>query len=176
MADPFLHTKRLRWRPVQAGDAPLYAAVLSDYEVVRMLGSWPWPPDPDAVRERLEKWLETKGLLGPIFLGEEMIGGMGVEATDPGEAEIGYMLARAHWGHGYATEMGAALIARAFARPDLRCIRATTWADNPASARVLQKLGFVPDGGGMDYCKARGEEVASHAHVLTREAWAARDD
>ena len=73
-----------------------------------------------------------------------LIGNCGIRGNpdDESEAEIGYELNPRYWGQGYATEAAAAVIQFGFHR--LRLQRITSWciADNTASARVLERLGF----------------------------------
>jgi [ribosomal protein S5]-alanine N-acetyltransferase len=63
-------------------------------------------------------------------------------APDDGMVEIAYGIAPGHQGQGYATEAAAALIEFAFARADVRLVRAHTLAEPNASTRVLLKNGF----------------------------------
>jgi RimJ/RimL family protein N-acetyltransferase len=63
--------------------------------------------------------------------------------NDPGEAALGYRLRRDAWGQGYATEGVRALIASAFAQPGIQRIVATTYEDNLASLRVMEKAGMT---------------------------------
>ena len=60
-----------------------------------------------------------------------------------GVAAFGYWLGRRYWGKGIATEAAALLSDYAFAARGLRRLEATVWAPNLASARVLEKIGFV---------------------------------
>lgn len=166
--DTEIITERLLWRQMRAEDTDLYHPIMSDWDVVRMLGSWPWPPDRDFTAQRCANRPEGDALIGPIFLGEEMIGGMGIH-----DGGMGYMIAQAHWGRGYATEMGRAMIAEAFRRFEMDEIKAEIWDDNPASGRVLEKLGFRLVGHHEDFCKARGEAVGSLDFLLTRADWEA---
>jgi RimJ/RimL family protein N-acetyltransferase len=83
---------------------------------------------------------------------------MGFGRRPTGETEFGYWLARRHWGRGYATEAGRALLATA--RDGLRVKRLDSahFLDNPASGRVLEKLGFAPIGMIVPrYSAGRGE-------------------
>lgn len=164
-----ISTARLRWRPIRPEDAETYWPIVSDYEVVKMLGSWPYPPDRAFLEGRCQPFDASKGMVGPVFLGDEHIGGMGVI-----EGDFGYFLARAHWGKGYATEMGRAMIAVGLQRYDWARLFAGVWVDNPASARVLEKLGFTESGRSRAYCKARAEEIDSRDFALTRADWEAR--
>lgn len=75
---------------------------------------------------------------------KEVIGNAGVRCPKEGSnlAELGYELAPAHWGNGYATEAAAALVSFAFEELKLQRLQANCNAENAASARVLSKLGF----------------------------------
>lgn len=72
------------------------------------------------------------------------IGQMGAKGQPDarGDLEIGYGLNPEAWGQGYATEAVGALVTALLARPDVRRVTAQTATHNPASARVLEKLGF----------------------------------
>jgi RimJ/RimL family protein N-acetyltransferase len=61
----------------------------------------------------------------------------------PGEAILGYRLRRAAWGNGYAIEGARALIDVGFAELGVRRVVATTYEDNVASRRVMEKLGMT---------------------------------
>ncbi|WP_107064553.1 GNAT family N-acetyltransferase [Streptomyces sp. NRRL S-118] len=76
------------------------------------------------------------------------VGAMGFHAApDPdGGAEIGYDLVKSARGHGYATEALRALTAWAFARPELKLLRATVDHDNAPSHAVLTRAGFQQAG------------------------------
>ncbi|EYB66783.1 N-acetyltransferase GCN5 [Deinococcus phoenicis] len=67
-----------------------------------------------------------------------------------GDQEIGYGLNPEAWGQGYATEAARVLVAALLARPDVRRVTAQTATTNPASGRVLEKLGFEKVGTAWD--------------------------
>jgi RimJ/RimL family protein N-acetyltransferase len=108
-----------------------------------------------------------------------LIGSCGLGRRPSGAVELGYWIGRAFWGRGFATEAGYALvdIARALG---LRQLEASHFIDNPASGRVLEKLGFESTGiiAPRMNC-ARGEEVPARlmrlalATATQREALAA---
>ena len=89
----------------------------------------------------------------------QLVGACGLGRRPSGSVELGYWIAKSFWGRGYATEACAALvdIARTLGLPSLE---GSHFIDNPASARVLDKLGFAPLGlvAPRMSC-ARGEEV-----------------
>lgn len=124
-----------------------------------------WASDPTATRymswPRHTSRAETKAFLdhceaqwaavsvGPCLVAlrdtGELIGGSGLALTaDPAVAEIGYILAPQHWGHGYATETVRALVdwARSLG---LQRLHASIHPANTASVNVLRKCGFTPD-------------------------------
>jgi [ribosomal protein S5]-alanine N-acetyltransferase len=77
----------------------------------------------------------------PVLVGA---GGYLGEPDETGQVEIGFSMVARRQGHGYATEMVTALVARSLADSRVRKIVAHTTMDNPASRRVLEKTGFRP--------------------------------
>lgn len=79
---------------------------------------------------------------------DHLIGNCGIRMAEPGarQAEIGYELAPACWGRGYATEAARAIVAFGFG--ELRLHRVWAWciAENAGSVRVLEKLGMRCEG------------------------------
>ena len=146
----FARTERLLLRPGWLEDAPALRQAIADEGIVRNLATAPWPygqSDAEAFLGREPKADEASCL---IFLRTEgapaLVGGIGFARTPDDELEFGYWIARPWWGRGIATEAGRAVIANA--RDSLRVPRfvAGHFLDNPASGRVLQKLGFCPTG------------------------------
>jgi RimJ/RimL family protein N-acetyltransferase len=95
-----------------------------------------------------------------------IVGSCGLGRRPSGAVELGYWIARPHWGKGFATEAGRALIeiARSLKLPRLE---GSHFVDNPASGRVLEKLGFVPTClSATRYSCARGTDAASKIYRL----------
>jgi ribosomal-protein-alanine N-acetyltransferase len=84
---------------------------------------------------------------------------------------MGYCLDAAAWGHGYATEAGCALLQWGFDTLDLNRVQAQTDTRNAASARVLEKLGFVREGTLREDCVVDGEVSDSWVYGLIRRQW-----
>ena len=148
----FHRSPRLLLRPIWPEDWQALLAGLGDESVVRNLARAPWPyreadarafaalvPDPLHPRFLITRAADAQavGCIG--------IAPVGHAANDAGELELGYWIGRAHWGQGYATEAGAAVLAIA-ATLGHRELTASHFLDNPASGRVLRKLGFEPTG------------------------------
>jgi RimJ/RimL family protein N-acetyltransferase len=85
-------------------------------------------------------------------------------------ANSGSWLARAFHGRGIGTEMPAALLALAFDGLGAHCATTGAFEDDPASARVSQKLGYAETG--IQIVTVRDAPVRERRFELTREAWA----
>ena len=83
-----------------------------------------------------------------LELSGRVIGLMGLHSWHPAHrrADLGYDLAREHWGHGYAAEAGRAVLRFGFATMQLYRVQAFTIADNERSVRLLHSLGFTREG------------------------------
>jgi len=162
----------LTFRPLGPGDLETLTTIVSEWGVVRNLGTWPWPPDADFTARRAQPY-RGEGFVWAVLRHGVMVGTVGV--TGP-EAEVGYMIAPAHQGQGIGTLALQAAVAHAFATRPLEAIRAGIWADNVASARMLARAGFVMTGSKMELARARGEMTLSHAFRLTRAAWERLED
>lgn len=141
----FHKTQRLLLRPSWIEDAPAIAAGIGEQAIVRNLATAPWPYGL-ADAERFAGRPQDPRL--PHFLihlpGEGVIGSVGFGEDDSG-VEIGYWIARAWWGRGFATEAARALVALAPILGHRRLV-AGHFLDNPASGKVLRKAGFRPTG------------------------------
>lgn len=143
-------TPRLRpWRPDDEAALVRYA---NDRAVwVNLRDRFPYPYKPDDARAWI-RTVETEGepvLNFAIDLAGEAIGGAGLRRFDDvmrRTAEVGYWLGRPFWGRGFATAAVAELTAYAFATFDFVRLEAGVFEWNPASARVLEKNGYVLEG------------------------------
>lgn len=156
----FARTRRLTLRPGWPEDAPAVARAIGHEEVVRMLARAPWPYRLADAENFLSR---PRGASEACFLilghGDgypRPIGGIGL-APDENGHELGYWLAPDAWGRGYATEAGRAVVAIARDALGLKRLHSGHFTDNPASGRVLQKLGFRATGEVRGrYSEARG--------------------
>ena len=145
----FARTERLLLRPGWAEDAPALAAAIADEMIVRNLATAPWPY---RLRDAEAFLAQPRDPILPSFLifkrtdgAPTLVGSCGLGRRPSGAVELGYWIARPFWGGGYATESGLALIEIARALGIAR-LEGSHFLDNPASARVLEKLGFKPTG------------------------------
>ncbi len=159
-----LTTDRLRLRPARLDDASWITHAVNDpgvYERVARIA----PGQTEAAARAFLKTATEGALVGEdlVFAVEMKAAPVGmVGAHRSGEAapfEIGYWLARPAWGRGVATEAAAGLKAWLRGAFGIRCLVSGYFADNPASGRVLRKLGFLPSGRGPVHCAGRGRQV-----------------
>ena len=175
----FARTPRLLLRPGFPEDAPALAAAMSDAAIARNLAVVPWPY---SLRDAEAFLASPRDPVLPSLLiferGDgppQLVGSCGLGRRASGAVEMGYWIARPHWGRGFATEACAALIdiARTLG---LAQLEASHFIDNPASARVLDKLGFESTGliAPRRNC-ARGTDVPARLMRLHLGAVAADD-
>ena len=145
----FARTPRLLLRPGFPEDAPALAAAIADQAIVRNLAVVPWPY---TLRDAEAFLASPRDPVLPSLLiferaagAPQLVGSCGLGRRPSGAVELGYWIARLAWGRGYATEACAALVAIARTL-GLACLEGAHFLDNPASGRVLEKLGFEPLG------------------------------
>lgn len=148
-----LETDRLILRRFTAADGEHLFALDNDPEVMRYLNGGEPVAREVVEREILPTFIrasERDDLLGYWAAIErstgEFAGWFSLKRHDgalPTEVSLGYRFRRAAWGRGYATEGARFLIAQAFARPDIQRIVASTYENNAASRRVMEKLGMT---------------------------------
>ncbi|MEQ1498285.1 MAG: GNAT family N-acetyltransferase [Novosphingobium sp.] len=166
----FIRSERLFLRPGWPEDWQELLARIDDEAVIKNLAKAPWPYTADDARyfaskeqdKRLPHFFVT---LPTSSAPAQLIGCVGLAEVD-GEVELGYWFARDHWGKGYASEASRAVIGLARTLGHQRLI-AGHFVDNPASGRVLRKVGFKPTGQiRQRYSLARGHDVQSIEHAM----------
>jgi [ribosomal protein S5]-alanine N-acetyltransferase len=148
-----LATPRLHLRPLREDDAQALFAIWSDAQAMRYF-SFPAMSHLDEARDRIARKLRTatdgEAFICVIELQStgEVVGDCALFHADEQclRAEIGFSLQRRHWGSGYMSEAASALLEHAFGAVRLRRIEADIDPRNTASARLLERLGFVKEG------------------------------
>jgi len=145
---PILVTERLRLRALTVDDAEALFPTLSDADLMTWWSSAPHQTidetrayfTPRVDRDNWRCWAITLAggdiAIGWVAAGEKRQGGV---------TEIGYLLARDHWGRGIAAEAVSAVIDRLFAEGQRR-VFADTDPENAASLALLERLGFTREG------------------------------
>ncbi len=178
VSTPTLHTARLRLRPVDDADADALFALHRSALVLRY---WDAPPWSD--RGRAEQFITASRRMAEEGTGTRLavdrrgdgtfIGWCSVSRWSPDyrSASLGYCFDDFAWGHGYATEAARAVVQWAFDTLDLNRVQAETDTRNVASARVLEKLGFVREGTLREDCVVDGEVSDSWVYGLLGREW-----
>ncbi len=162
-----MRSQRLSYRPLNVRDAGRVAVLAGDWDVARMTSRIPHPYSLiDA-----DLWIASIGddeFVRGVEQDGTLIGAIGYIAADARQAEIGYWIGKPWWGHGYATEAARTLIDYCFSAGGFRRLTCGHFIDNPASARVIAKLGFRRIGDGSQWCEARKGEVATVRYIRRR--------
>jgi len=148
-----LRTERLLLRRWRDADLEPFAALNADPATMRFFPATLTREESDAHAERIGRQIEEEGWglwavevpRDAAFAGFVGLARPGFEAHFTPAVEVGWRLARAHWGKGYATEAGRAALAFGFAELGLEEIVSFTSRANEPSWRVMERLGMSRD-------------------------------
>lgn len=147
MIEEFFRTKRLVFRPFAPEDLDALAAIVADPEVMAYVDErQPMPRATAALwiersRENVARFGYGTGAVIEAATGA-FIGWAGFARPEGDPEEIIYGFAKPAWNRGYGAEIAEALVWYAFQDLDHGEVRATTYAENLASHRILRTLGF----------------------------------
>ena len=176
---PTLETERLLLRPFEPADAKDVQRLAGDRAIADTTLNLPHPYE-DGVAE---EWISTHQ--GKFEAGEavtfavvlrgsgELVGAMGLMIAARFErAELGYWVGKPYWGNGYCTEAGRAALHYAFSTLKLNRIHASHLTRNPASGRVMQKLGMVHEGRARQHVKKWDRFEDMELYGILGDEWA----
>lgn len=150
---PAITTERLLLRPFTPDDVADVVHLAGSREVADTTLNVPHPYSPAIaeiwIARQMEDFRSGRAINYAIAIRETntLIGTVSLHYTRrDANAELGYWIGVDHWGQGYCTEAAAALLSHAFEREKIHRIHAAHFARNPASGRVLQKLGMTREG------------------------------
>jgi RimJ/RimL family protein N-acetyltransferase len=131
-------------------DAKRIATLADDLDIARMTTRLPHPytqADAEAFLSRMQAVDLAREIAFVIDHGEDgPVGVVGLHPTGAIGPEIGYWIGRPYWGQGIATEAASAALVWAGKDWGRRVVMSGHFADNPASGRVLEKVGFLYTG------------------------------
>jgi ribosomal-protein-alanine N-acetyltransferase len=150
---PSLKTERLLLRAFVLEDAPRVRLLAGEKEIASNTLAIPHPYEEGMA----EAWIGThqegfdKGNLSTFAIvlrsSDELIGAIGLTVNqEHANAELGYWIGKPYWNHGYCTEAAEEVLRYGFEQLDLNRIYATHLRRNPASGRVMKKLGMMHEG------------------------------
>lgn len=174
-AVPILIAERVRLRPLRETDADDLFALQSDLRVMRYWSHPAWTEREQAVQRiaQLERDRATSEFYTWAVTqdgSDALIGTVSLFAIhrEQRRAELGYALASALWGRGYATEMLRPAIDFAFNTLDLERLEADIDPRNEASCRLVERVGFVREGLLRERWRVAGEVTDSAMYGLLR--------
>lgn len=148
-----LATKRLVLRPFEESDSEVVEKLLNDKEIASNTRSieYPYPPG-DAL-----KWIKRHRVMWQngdaynfavcLASSEQLVGAIGLETNKiDHNAELGYWLGREFWNQGIGTEAARRVIEYGFETIGLHRITSHHLTRNPASGRILEKIGMTKEG------------------------------
>ena len=146
-----LKTDRLSLRKAKLADAEaIFRQYATDPEVTKYV-SWRAHRNLEETRDYM-RMCSLAWDVGRAFhwvierAADKQVMGMMIARADAGKWELGYVLARQHWGRGFMTEALQELIAWALKQKDIYRVWAVCDVDNLASARVMEKSGMQREG------------------------------
>ena len=176
-----LDLERVRLRRIERSDGDALYALHVDEEVARYMArpAMKRREEADELIDRVHKGYEADTVLqlaierraDRALLGYCLLFNFNERGS---RAEIGYALARPHWGKGYMHEALVALVELAFGRLDLNRLEADIDPRNKPSARSLERLGFEKEGVLRERWKINGEVSDSVILGLLRREWLTR--
>jgi RimJ/RimL family protein N-acetyltransferase len=175
---PTLETERLRIRPYSEADIPELLPLVGVREVAATTLRIAHPYTEQDARAFLELAKEPDKLWLAITLRDDgrQIGGIGLRVEQQYQhAELGYWLGVAYWGKGYATEAAREVLRYGFEDLGLHRIFATHFEHNPASGRILRKIGMRYEGCRREHLLKWGQFVDSEMYGILRREWESRE-
>jgi len=161
---PTLQTERLVLRAFTREDALDVQRLAGAREIARMTLLIPHPYADGAA----EEWISThrpayevgEHVTFAVVLREEgtLVGSitLGLNPRDD-NAELGYWIGVPYWGRGYCTEAAREMVRYGFEELGLHRIHASHFGSNPASGRVMQKVGMRYEGTGREHYRKWGD-------------------
>jgi [ribosomal protein S5]-alanine N-acetyltransferase len=178
MDRPTLHTPRLTLRPFTPSDAADVRRLAGDADVARNTLTMPHPYEEGMA----EAWISTHAedfargdeLVLAITLRETeaLVGAIGMRLSQAhASGELGYWIGKPWWGRGLATEAAGVLVDFGFRALGLQRVWASHFSRNPASGRVMQKLGMRHEGHLRQHYLRFGERLDIDVYGLLASEW-----
>lgn len=153
--------KRVTLRKLRMSDADKITEYCKDPSISRWTASIPYPYKRkhaiEYIRKSKEKWSKKETYNFTVEEKGTMVGSIGLMIKSEGVAELGYWIGKPHRGQGFATEASKLLLKEGFKTLKLHKIYAHHIKENPASGRVMQKIGMKKEGMMREHIKKQGK-------------------
>jgi [ribosomal protein S5]-alanine N-acetyltransferase len=175
---PALETERLLLRRLEMSDAPRLYELFGNYEVLRMITGVPYPYSEDHARDFIGRTqqnmdAETNFAFAMVSKSEQtLIGCVELGVTHQfRRGDLGYWVGVPYWGQGYMTEAVRRIMRFGFEDFNLNRIYSCHFAHNPASGRVMQKLGMTYEATFRQYVVKFDEYVDMVYYGILKSEW-----
>ena len=175
---PTLQTDRLILRPYREADVPELVPLIGTREVAATTLRIAHPYTEQDARAFLELAHDPEKLWLAVTLRSDgrQIGGIGLRIDQQHQnAELGYWLGVPYWGQGYASEASREMLRYGFEDLNLHRIHASHFKHNPASGRILKKLGMRYEGCQREHLRKWDQFVDSELYGILRREWEVRE-
>ena len=175
MESALIVTPRLELRSWSEPDIPELVPLIGAREVAANTLRIQYPYEEKHAREFLARVARENELRLGIRLRRDgtLVGGVGLHPDEQhNRAELGYWIGVPYWRNGYATEAARAVVRYGFEQFNLDRIFAGHYGHNPASGRVLKKIGMKYEGCMRQHVLKWGEYVDLEMYGMLREEWA----
>ncbi|MEM7428812.1 MAG: GNAT family N-acetyltransferase [Pseudomonadota bacterium] len=168
-----LSTERLDLSAPCTADIPEIVRLANNFAVVRNLARLPYPYGPGDAEYFLEEVVPAEPNWRVARKSDAvLLGFVGLQPLErESVVELGYWFGEKHWGRGYATEAASAVVAHAFRDLSVQKVLSGHFAANPASGRVLAKIGFREVGRSRRYSQSSDADLPHVDYVLERSEW-----
>jgi RimJ/RimL family protein N-acetyltransferase len=181
LLQPILHTPRLTLRPFELADAPDVQRLAGAREVASTTAAIPHPYADGMAEEwigaRDEALRNDSIVTYALALRENgaLVGAMGLHlAREHERAELGYWVGLPYWGQGYCTEAAREVLRYAFEDLRLHRVIARHFRRNPASGRVMQKIGMFCEGTMRQHFIKWGQYEDIVFYAILHDEWLAQ--
>ncbi|MFO7963083.1 MAG: GNAT family N-acetyltransferase [Desulfobacterales bacterium] len=175
---PTIETKRLILRPFAVTDAADVQRLAGDRAIADTTVNVPHPYEDGFA----ESWIGTHRLnfdngtdvhfAITIKPDGQLVGAISLMGMVSGhQAELGYWIGKPYWNRGYCTEASCAVLAHAFSKLGLIRVHACHFAGNPASGRVLQKIGMAYEGCRRHHVRKWDKPVNLEMYGILEAEW-----
>jgi RimJ/RimL family protein N-acetyltransferase len=174
---PVIETARLVLRGYEDSDTPELVRLIGAPEVAATTARIPHPyTEKDAQQFMAGTAASSEDRFAILRRSDlKLCGGIGLR-HEPAHrhAELGYWIGVPYWGNGYATEASMAVLDYGFRELKLHRIVASHFTNNPASGKVLRKIGMRHEGCFREHLYKGNEFVDLEMYAVLRSEWVAR--
>lgn len=175
-----IETERLRLRSLRFEDAPTVKRLAGDRDIAKTTLNIPHPYEDGMAEEWIARTHDAVARGDQISLAitlradeqDGLIGAVGLVLNKQNHSgELGYWIGKPYWNNGYGTEAAGALVAYGFRHRGLNRIQARHMTSNPASGRIMQKIGMSYEGTHRDAALRFGTYDDLAMYAILRSEW-----